>query len=300
MRRRSLYLPVFGGAAVALFVVVIAVSLRDGTGNAGGEYPPPESIVSLTPSLTEAVFFLGAGDRIIGRTRFCDYPDEALSVEVVGGYTDIDVEKVLLMKPDLVVVSPAPGNRDAVKRIADAGVRVEVLQLRNTKQVFSTLVRLGDVLGRRDPALRKVEALRRSMDEVKKKAERMPEVPSLIVVDHNPTVLASPGSFPHELLTIAGGRNLVEDSGRTYTQADIEWLSAHPPEVLLDLTAAHGGRGPADSDLVSRYDGIPGWDKGVRIVPLRNDSVTVAGPRMAEAARLIFKILHGGTNAVSD
>src|SRR6185369_5318687 len=88
---------------------------------------PPSRIVSLAPALTEILFAVGAGDRVVGVTAFCDYPPEARQLPKVGGYTTPSVEAILALRPDLVLVSPASGNRDPALALRQAGLRVEVV-----------------------------------------------------------------------------------------------------------------------------------------------------------------------------
>lgn len=272
----SLFLPVGGGA-------VSTLSFR--------------RVVSLGPALTEAVFAVGGGHLLVGRTRYCDFPPEALEVPVVGGYTDVDVEKVLLAKPDLVVVSPGPGNREAAEQLRRRGVRLLVVPLRTVEDVLEGILVLGNALGCRQRARETVSLIRADLAAVKVRAEEDRRVTALLVVSHEPMVLAAEGSFPDELLSIAGGENLAPKSSKHYVQADVEWLSAHPPEVVVDVSTAHAGSAADSAAVRSIYGQIPGWRGGVRVVVVKDDAITVPGPRLGVGAMVLFDALHGVNDA---
>lgn len=252
----------------------------------------PERIVSLGPALTESLYALGAGGLLVGRTRYCDYPKEAASVPIIGGYVDIDVEMVLMQRPDMVVVSPGPGSLEAVRRIRDAGVRVEVLASGSVREILASLTRLGDLLGRAAAAGALVGRLRGQLTDVAERAARRPRVTCLMVIQHEPLVLAAAGSFPDELLSIAGGLNLAPASASGYLEADIEWLALHPPQVLIDVSAAHLAHAADEAAVEARYMRIPGWRGKVRIAVAKDDAVYLPGPRLAEGAGMLFDMLH--------
>src|SRR2546428_3654019 len=122
-------------------------------GACGGRPPPaaptpPARVVSLAPSITEIVYALGAGDRLVGVCAQCDYPPAAARLPRVGGYLVPSVEAVVAARPDVVLVVPSPGNRDAVRAVEQAGVRVVVVQDRTLADLWASMRAVAATLGR--------------------------------------------------------------------------------------------------------------------------------------------------------
>ena len=300
MIRERLHLPLALAVTGTALLSVWVLGMYGRTSRNSPAPAYPRRVVSLSPALTEMVYAMGGGDLLVGRTKYCDWPPDALDVPVVGGYTDVDVEKVLLLEPDLVVVSPSPGNKEAVQRLADSGTRALVSPLYSVEEILEGIVRLGKALGREEAALEITSRMEGNLADIGAEALSRQPVEALVVVSQQPMVLAAEGSFPHELLVIAGGKNVVSVSAKPYVQADVEWLSAHPPQVVVDVSAAHPGPASDDATILRAYRGIPGWTGKVNLVVVRDDAVTIPGPRLDSGALILFKALHGKSNAVSD
>src|SRR5206468_11841757 len=108
-------------------------------GNQRAAQLPVERIVSLAPNITELLFALGLGDRVVGVTEFCNYPPEALRLPKVGGFVNPNAEAILALRPELVVATPNVGNRAFVERVMAVGARVEVVQARNVEEIGPAL-----------------------------------------------------------------------------------------------------------------------------------------------------------------
>src|SRR5262245_32125019 len=125
---------------IAPILLVSALAWGCGPGRTTSPGPnAPSRIVSLAPALTEFLFAVGAGDRVVGVTAFCDYPEEARKLPKVGGYTTPSVEAILALRPDLVLVSPASGNRDSALSLRQAGLRVEVVPAETLDEAYSAV-----------------------------------------------------------------------------------------------------------------------------------------------------------------
>jgi len=258
-----------------------------------------ERVVSLGPAVTELIYAVGRGNIMVGRTRYCDHPEEALSVPIVSDYLSPDVERVLSVKPDMVFVSPGPGNRDAVEKLWSLGVRVDVLPLYTLDEIKKAALRLGELLDAKTEAGKLVENIERELEELKRKAAGNERVRVLFVVSHDPLVLAAPGSLPGELLEIAGGINAAPaTAGKTYVSVEREKLSSLRPKVVIDASAmGDSGNTLKEEELRRFYRSVPGWPGDVRVVIARDDAIYLPGANVVHGARLIYEFLHGAAAA---
>jgi iron complex transport system substrate-binding protein len=253
-----------------------------------GRAGPPERVVSLAPSLTEAIYALGAGDRLVGACAQCDHPDAAKALPRVGGYLAPSVELVLAARPDLVVVVPSPGNREAVRAVERAGVRVLVLHDRTLADLRAGIRALADALATAEAGERLVAEVDAGLAAVRARVGARPRRRVLLVVGHRPLIVAGGATLQDELLTIAGGTNVAADAGTAWPPFSVEMVVARAPDVILD--AAMGSEAGGQT-LFRDLAGVPAVEQG-RIVPLDPDVIFRAGPRVPEAAAVLAAAIH--------
>jgi iron complex transport system substrate-binding protein len=270
------------GAALLAFAVVACAPPPPGAAG------PPGRVVSLAPSLTEAIYALGAGDRLVGACAQCDHPDAAKALPRVGGYLAPSVELVLAARPDLVVVVPSPGNREAVRAVERAGVRVIVLHDRTLADLRAGIRALAEALAVRDAGERLVAEVDAGLEGVRARVGGRPRQRVLLVVGHRPLIVAGSSTLQDELLTIAGGTNVAADAGAAWPPFSIEMVAARAPDVILDAAMGSEEGGQA---LFADLAGVPAVDQG-RVVPLDPDVIFRAGPRVPEAAAVLAAAMH--------
>jgi iron complex transport system substrate-binding protein len=261
--------------------------------SAGSSPPPasPQRIVSLTPALTEILFAVGAGDRVVGVTDFCDFPSEAKSRAKVGGYVNPSVEAVLALAPDLVIVSPGPGNRDAALAIERAGLRVEVVVAETLDESLRAIEAVGRLVGRSDAGSALASRVRERLAAVSRRVAGRARVPTLFCLQIEPIIAAGKDTLPAQILEIAGGRNVVEEP--RYPRLSLEAVFAAKPEVILQARMdLPGAVGPSpEQSFWSRWPQIPAVAAN-RVLLLENGDALRPGPRVAEAAERLAAILH--------
>lgn len=251
---------------------------------------PPQRIVSLTPALTEILFAVDAGDRVVGVTQYCDFPPEAKRRPKVGGYVNPSVEAVLALKPDLVLVSPGPGNRDAALAMRRAGLRLEIVQaetLDESLTAIETVARLaGGAAKGRDLAAR----VRERLDAVAKRVAGLPRVRAFFCIQTDPIIAAGIDTLPSQLLELAGGTNVV--GAARYPRLDVEAVAAAKPDLILQARMDLAN-GDAHTEVAfwSRWPSIPAVASG-RVVVLPSDLALRPGPRVADAVEELAGILH--------
>lgn len=253
----------------------------------------PERIVSLSPSTTEALFALGAGKRLVGRSRFDDYPPQAKKVPSVGGFVDPSYEAILGLAPDLVIGAQGPGGEEVVDRLKQRGIATYFPPTGSMAQIDAMLLGLGERIG--DPAAGKnlVARIRARQKQVVDAVKGLPRPKALLVFGVRPIVVAGPGGFPDQILRLAGARNVVT-KGTRYPTMGVERVLALDPDVVIDATRANGSEGTGGGGV--RAD-APGWKdlralKQGHLIRITDDRVLRPGPRIAAGLAVLARALH--------
>jgi iron complex transport system substrate-binding protein len=253
----------------------------------------PQRIVSLTPALTEILFALGAGDRVVGVTQYCDFPPEAKTKPKVGGYVNPSVESVLALKPDLVLVSPGPGNRDSALAMRRAGLRLEIVPAETLEESLAAIELVAGFAGAEAAGRDLAAAVRARLDAVAARVARAPRVRTLFCIQTDPIIAAGRDTLPSQLLELAGGSNVVEAS--RYPRLDVEAVAGARPELILQARMDLANDAPHTEEAFwKRWPSIPAVAHG-RVVVLPDDLTLRPGPRVADAAEELAAILRGGT-----
>lgn len=211
-----------------------------------GPKPPAQvtRVVTVAPSLTETLVALGAGDRLVGVSRFDELP-QVKHLPRVGGFNDVSVEAVVALRPHLVVVQKAPSNQKPVETLARLGVPVVALPLTTVDDVAQAFAVLGAALGRADAATALVDELRATRERMRAQARTRGTHPrALLVYGFSPLVVAGPGSFAHELLADCGAVNAAERAPTAYPTYSLERAVALAPDVVIDAADSMEGRAP--------------------------------------------------------
>jgi iron complex transport system substrate-binding protein len=247
---------------------------------------PARRIVSLLPSFTELLFAIGAGDRLVGRTAWCDYPPEAVAVPSVGDGMPPSVEAVAARRPDLVVLYRSGPNVTAADQLERLGIRTVLLDLNVLEQLGPAARRLGRLTGHEQTG----DSLAAVMDSLAA-APPIPSTQSLVfIVWDNPPIVLGGGSYLDHLAVLAGARNVFHDVGSPSAQVAIETIAARDPDVIAVLS---------DSAVAPRYATRPEW-RAVRAVRngrflfLPGQLFGRPGPRITEAVRELRQRLRGG------
>jgi iron complex transport system substrate-binding protein len=251
----------------------------------------PRRIVSLTPAITETLFALGLGERVVGVTRFCDYPPEATAKPRVGGYSDPDVEAVLALQPDLVLISPNVGNREGGLALQRAGVRVEVVTGERLEETYAAIERIGALCAVPDAGRALAARVRHEVEAASASVRGLPPTRALFCLQTDPVIAAGRDTLPADLLERAGGANVVDVP--RYPQLGLEAVIAAAPEVILqtrmDTQETDPTAGPAA--FWARWRTIPAVAAG-RVIVFDGTPALRPGPRVGEAVTRMAAHLH--------
>lgn len=265
-------------------------------------------MVSLTPSITETLFALGLGSRVVGVSTACDFPPEAARLPKAGSFSEPVAEAIVALRPDLVLTSPSPGNESAVRAIERSGVKVAVVGGDGAiADVRRAILDVGRAVGEEGAAAALVAAMDARLAVVRDRAARLPRPAAAVVVGREPLVLAGPSSYLGELLALAGGANVADAVGGRWPRVGLEYLVMAAPEVLFDLSLSMGEISPGETSPAESGGGVTGkappaaaWAEAAavpavasgRVLGDRASVMLRPGPRLAEAAEALFAGLH--------
>ncbi|MCW5893444.1 MAG: ABC transporter substrate-binding protein [bacterium] len=258
--------------------------------------PPPAArgdgarIVSLAPSVTEILFGLDAGARLVGVCGHCNFPPAVERLPRVGGYLSPSVEAVIAVAPGLVIAVPSPGNREAVRAIERAGIPVLVVGDRTLADLRAAIRAIAAAIGEPARGEALVARIDGELDAVRRRVAGLPMQGVLLVVGHRPLIVAGGGTLQDELLRVAGATNVAADVGQAFPQIATEVVVARAPDVILDaaMGTEEGGR-----DLFAPLTTVPAVANG-RVVRIAPDALFRAGPRVGEAAAALATAIHPG------
>jgi iron complex transport system substrate-binding protein len=275
-----------GGAGVAGDVA------RDGNRTAA-----PGRIVSLVPALTEMLFAIGAGPQVVAVSSFDEFPAEVKKLPRVGALLDPDTERILALRPEMVVIYAS--QTDLQEQFARAGVRAFAYRHGGIPVILDTIRELGTVTGHQDAAARVLRDIEVRLDQVRARVKGRTRPKVLLVFERQPKTLreiyASGGQgFLHEMLEIAGGQNVFADVARESVQPSVETILARAPDVILEVRAEGliaDREVTGERDVWSSLSSVPAV-RNRRIHFLSGDYLVVPGPRFAAATETLARTLH--------
>lgn len=264
------------------------VSIKDGSGTNVTIPKEPQRIVSLIPSNTEIVFALGLGAKVVGVSDVDNYPEEVKNLPKVGGM-EINVEKVLSLKPDLVLASTTNGQ--VVNNLRKVGLNVLVVDANNLAQTYESFRLIGKATGTADAA----EQLIEQMESVKKDiTEKIASIPATerkkVWVELDPMLYtAGKETYIDEILTLAGGTNIIEEKG--WPQINQEEVISLNPDVILITYADYV------KDAVSQVKNRAAWKdvtavKTGQVYDIHPDLISRPGPRVMDGLKQIAQYLY--------
>jgi iron complex transport system substrate-binding protein len=251
-------------------------------------------IVSLAPSVTEMLFGLGVGDRIVGATDHCDFPPEAKKIPRVGGLGQPNIEKLLSLAPDIVILTDLE-RKDLAEALRRAGIQVLELKIGNFAELFDAERKIGDAVGEPERAARQVREMQAQLDRAARRyagvpRDRLPRV--FIEVWADPLITAGGTSFLDDVVARAGGVNVAHDLDRDYPTINPEKVVEWNPDVILlcYMTEAKS----ATTQIAGRigWGGIKAVRDGQVIADISPDELLRPGPRLVGGVEQLAERLH--------
>ncbi len=242
-------------------------------------------VVSLAPSVTEMIFAAGGGDRLVGVTTFCNFPEEAKSIPKIGDTMSPNMESIIALKPDVVFVSTASQIEAFTKTLEQNGIAVFVTNPTTLEGVVQNLNQLADILGTSDQARQIAAVLKRRSGAVWENLQYEEKVRVFIQISKEPLFTVGKQSFLNEPIAKAGGVSVTADVETAFPKLSKETASALNPEVII-LSDSEDNKEPNDA-----FKNSPAVKNG-RVYRINADIISRPGPRLVDALEQIARDLH--------
>jgi iron complex transport system substrate-binding protein len=250
----------------------------------------PHRVISLAPSITETLFALGLDSSIVGVTDYCDYPPTAKLKAKIGGIMNPDIERILALRPDLVLMSGSGNMKSDYDKLTSSAITVFVSYPHTLVDIFKSISDAGILTSRSSRADSLLRDLRLRKNTLVSQAATKPKRTVLMLLSLNPIVAIGPGTFLDEIITLANGENITHRATTAYPLLSREEILRRHPDVIIatnDIVRSTG-------DILSMY---PEWKT---LPAIRNKQVGIVdasivsrpGPRIVDGLGAVVKAIH--------
>lgn len=266
-----------------------AISVKDDGGNTVTLSKPAQRIISLAPHATELIFAAGGGDRIVGTVGYSDYPAEALKIPRVGSHQQIDVERIIALKPDLLVVWLHGNSERQLEHIRKLGIPFYFSEPKKLADIPTSIERLGLLMGTEQQANKVAGAERTELARLAAQYRNRPTVRMFYQVWGKPIYTLNGGNIMSDVIRLCGGENVFASLSIPAPTVTTEAVLLENPEVMMtgDRQAEKSG-------------GLEIWKQYKNMLAVKNDNlfsvdadlVNRAGPRLIEGAAMVCEKLE--------
>ncbi len=255
----------------------------------------PERIVSLAPDITEILYALGLGDKIIAVDSDSDYPPEATRKQKVGTFWKPSTEAILTMKPDLVITQWFAEQKSAADTLDQLGYQTLVLSMQKFSELSEVINKIGKATGTPDKAKQLSNDIENKINELKAKYNRTEKIKVLWVIQDEPLRIAGRDTFLNELIEAAGGENAIGKTLQQYPSISAEVIISCGAEVIIQSAMSKDNLESQQKNAElfwNKYPNLPAVKNG-RIYVLYSDTLLRLGPRLPEGIEIIADCLNG-------
>ena len=248
-----------------------------------------DRVVSLAPNLTEIVFAVGAGSSLVGDTSYCDFPAEAKSIEKVGDTLHPSLERIISLKPQLVLVSTASQLEGFTEQLKSHNISVFVTDPHDLEGVFRSITQIGDILGKSQAAAELVSSLRARSTAVETFVKPLARVRIFYQLSAEPLYTAGHDSFVTDLIKRAGADSVTADVPGAWPKYSAESALAAKPDAIILPTG--GSMGEGNANVAEALRNSPAVQRG-RVYKINDDHLVRPGPRAVDGLEEMAKALH--------
>lgn len=264
------------------------LTIKDSSGRDVTIDKEPQRIISVGPNITETIYYLEKMDKLIGRTDFCDFPKEVKNIQSIGTLQQPNIEKIVDLKPDLVIGS-THFPKETLKKLESLGVKVVVLYgEENFEGAYNTIEKLGEVLNANDKASEVISNMKKKVEDVQQKVagKGTPSVYYVIDFGAYGDFTAGADTFIDKIITMAGGKNVAKDA--VNWKYSVEKVLEKNPDIVIC---------PVYFDYKKRLQEAKGYKdldaiKKGNLFEIDNNMLDRQGPRLADGLEAMAKILH--------
>ena len=271
-----------------------AVTLTDMTGREITLDAPAERVVALTASDCEILYALGAGDLLVGRGEYCDYPAEVLDVPSVQSGYDTNIEQIIALEPQVLLMSTMAQTEEQVQQLEAAGVHVVVSDAQDIEGTYTAINMIGELTGKQAEAASIVESMQKTFDEIRANAG---DGTKSVYFEVSPLQYglwtAGSGTFMDEIATMLGLTNCFADV-TGWGGISEEQVLERNPDYIVTISMYYGEGPTPEEEILSRT----GWEnvtavKDGKILNLQNNELSRPGPRLADGAKAMYDFVYG-------
>jgi len=250
----------------------------------------PSRIISLAPHLTEILFDLGLDERIVGVTRYSNYPEAAKKKTRIGSYVKLNLEKIVSLSPDLVIATADGNPKVVVERLTSLDIPVFVINTKGISDIYTNIISIGEVTGRPKEGRRVFIALKERIKGITDLIKGLPKRKVFFQLGANPLYTASAGTFSDDLITLAGGINIAGEEKIRYPVYSMEEVLKRNPEVIFSVLMG-SEEGKSVKPLWEKWTTIEAVKKG-QIYDIEPDITNRPSSRIADGLDAIARKLH--------
>jgi iron complex transport system substrate-binding protein len=278
---------------ILLAGAAFARDVTDQTGRRVNIPDHPQRIVSLAPSITETLYALGLADRLVGDTDYCDYPLEARAKSHVGAMLNPNLEKIVALKPDLVLGTDEANRRETADQLARLGIPLYGLTAHTLDGTVQSIEDLGRILGCEQSTERLVARLRARVEAVEKRVQGQHQAKVLFVVWYRPLITAGRPTFISDVIRRAGGISISDDLKGEWPHMGLEEVLKRDPDVILFPKTEAFAPG------LEEIQKLPGWRELPAVKSQQMyfvaETIMRPSPRLVDALEELADILHPET-----
>jgi iron complex transport system substrate-binding protein len=251
----------------------------------------PRRVVVFAPSLAEIVFAIGGGHRLVGATVYSNYPAAARKLVRVGTYVNLDLERIVALQPDLCIATKDGNPRAVIDRLAKMNIPVYVTDPKDLHSIIRTIADLGSILKVSDQAAAVIEDIRRRVAEVRRLVAGISDRPGVFFqIGIKPIISVGSDTFIHELIVMAGGRNLAAGS-KPYPRFSLEEVIGLSPDVIIITSMEREAAFEQVKNRWNRWPNLPAARHN-RIHVVNSDIFDRPCPRLVDGLETLAALLH--------
>ncbi|MCG2722532.1 MAG: cobalamin-binding protein [Thermodesulfovibrionales bacterium] len=244
----------------------------------------PKRIISLAPSITEILFALGLGDRIVGVTNFCDYPEKAKKIQKIGGMSNPSLEGVISLKPDIVAMTTDGNPKEFEERLHSLQIRTYVFKAQRLSELPQAIREMGLALDAKDnanslaikieTAINRLNTKRQTADIINSQRKKI-----IFIIWPEPLIVAGPGTATDDVITLLGNENIASKAKTSYPKYSVEEIIHQAPDVII-IGKGHANMQGVSASLLKRLKSVPAV-KNNKVFYV-SESLYRLGPRVIE------------------
>jgi iron complex transport system substrate-binding protein len=293
MNKKLLLILIMALLIAAFPCISFAAQVQDEIGRKLAVLSSPRRIVSLAPGITETLYALNLGDKIVGVTNFCNWPAEAKQKPKVGGFINPSIETIVSLQPDLIIATADGNKQNIVRQLEKIGLTVYVTNPTDINGIMTSIRHLGEITSAERTAAELISTLKKRLNNLatQTRGEIKPRI--FFQIGFDPVITVGRGTLISETIELAGGINIAGSSTARYPRYSTEGIMAASPDVVLFAPMASDKEFVAAKNFWRKFPEIPAV-KNNRIYPIDTDLIGRASPRIIDAIERMALIFHPG------